>query len=73
MTGSNVYVLKDTLDLHVLLILMTVTQPLVLMVVVSMAYTPIPAYAIPDGQVPTAQLMLMSVIQTLVFMEEIAL
>ena len=71
--GSIVYVLKDTLDLRVLLTSMTVTQPLVLTVVALMAYTPIPAYAIPDGQVPTAQLMLMSVIQILVFMEEIAL
>ena len=71
--GSIVYVLKDTLDLRVLLTSMTVTQPLVLTVVALMAYTPIPAYAIPDGQVPTAQLMLMSVTQILVFMEEIAL
>ena len=55
LTGSTVYVLKDTLDLRVLLTSMTVTQPLVLMVVASMAYTPIPVYAILDGQVPTAQ------------------
>ena len=71
--GSHVHVPEDTREQHVLSILMTVAPPLVLMAVVLMGWLPTPVYAMLVGQALTVLSILMTVVQTLVFMEDPAL
>lgn len=71
--GSHVLVLKDTQDQHVLLTLMTAALLLVLMVAVLTNWLPTSAYAMLAGQAPTVLSILMTVVRTLVCMEDLAL
>ena len=71
--GSHVHVPEDTQEQHVLSISTIVAPLLVLMAAVLMGWLPTPVYAMLVGQAPTVLSILMTVVQSLVFMEDSAL
>ena len=71
--GSHVLVLEGILEQHVLSILMIAALLLVLMAAVLMSWIPTHVYAMLAGQALTVPSILMTVVQTLAFMEDLAL
>ena len=71
--GSHVLVLEGILEQHVLSILMIAALLLVLMAAVLMSWIPTPVYAMLAGQALTVPSILTTVVQTLAFMEDLAL